>query len=118
MSTHPPIAERIRILHSMAGASVAEYEEAYRKIKGKGVVPASALAGTGAVGLRATSVDTKPLEEVQEKIERTRETSDLMWRMGNYKTIDCECGTRLRIPPHFRALDVRCPHCGRIHPVP
>ena len=118
MSTHPPIAERIRILHSMAGASVAEYEEAYRKIKGKGVVPASALAGTGAVGLRATSVDTKPLEEVQEKIERTRETSDLMWRMGNYKTIDCECGARLRIPPHFRARDVRCPHCGRIHPVP
>jgi len=47
-STHPPIADRIRILRSMAGASMAEYERAYTQAKGKGgIIPPTALAGAG-----------------------------------------------------------------------
>jgi len=118
-STHPPIAERIRILRSMAGASLADYERAYRKARGgAGVIPAKTLALdglAGAVALRAPSPETKPVEELPQKVERARETSDLMWRLSNYKTIPCECGTTLRIPPNFRAPAVRCPHCGRIN---
>jgi heat shock protein HtpX len=119
-STHPPIAERVRILRSMAGASLTDYEQAYRQAKGAGIVPASALAlgGLGgAVALRAPSAETKPVEEFPQKVERARETSDLMWRLSSYKTIPCECGTTLRIPPNFRAPAVRCPHCGRINPI-
>jgi heat shock protein HtpX len=117
-STHPPIAERVRILRSMAGASLADYERAYQQAKGgAGIVPASALAGAGAMALRAASPETKPVEEFPQRVERARETSDLMWRLSNYKTIPCECGTTLRIPPNFRAPAVRCPHCGRIHQV-
>jgi heat shock protein HtpX len=52
-----------------------------------------------------------------EAAERARETSDMLWQINKYKTIDCECGTRLRIPPGFRAPNIKCPHCGRIHPV-
>ena len=112
-ATHPPIAERVRILRTMAGASYADYERAYKQMKGNGIVPASALAN-GAVGLRAATAPVA-VEEPTEEIERARDTSNLLWGMNDYKTIDCECGTRLRVPPDFRESTLQCPHCGRIH---
>jgi len=118
-ATHPPLVERIRILRSMdGGAGLAEYERAYRQVKGQGVVPATALSGAAAVGLRAASAESGPIEPAAEQVARARETSDLMWRMNNYRTIDCPCGTRLRVPPEYRRPSVQCPHCGRVHQTP
>jgi heat shock protein HtpX len=116
-STHPPISERIRILRSMAGASLADYERVYQQLHGvgKGAIPASTLALSHPTSLRSASAETTPVEP--DKIGRARETSDLMWRLGNYKTITCDCGTRLRIPPRFKEPSVRCPHCGRVNQV-
>jgi heat shock protein HtpX len=116
-STHPPISERIRILRSMAGgASFTEYESAYNKIHqgGGSIMPAATLAAVGAVPLRAAEVEAAPAED---KEKRVRQTSDLMWRLGNYKTIACKCGTKLRLPPKYKEPNIRCPHCGRINPV-
>jgi len=116
-STHPPLSERIRILRAMSGASYADYERSYEKVKGSRVVPASALADQSAVGLRSGSVQAQA-GEVQDKIDRTRETSDLMWRLNNYRDITCEnCGTLLRLPPSYKQPSVRCPHCGHISEV-
>jgi heat shock protein HtpX len=43
-ATHPPIAERVRILRAMSGASFADYEQTYAEVTGKhGAVPRSAL---------------------------------------------------------------------------
>jgi heat shock protein HtpX len=116
-STHPPISERIRILRSMAGASLADYERVYQQLHGtsKGVIPASALALSHPASLRAAEAEAESKEP--DRIEKARSTSDLMWRLGNYKTITCDCGTRLRIPPKFKEPTVRCPHCGRVNQV-
>ena len=116
-STHPPISERIRILRSMAGASFADYEQVYQKVRGTGVgvIPASALALSHPTSLRAAEAGAA--SEEPDKTERVRQTSNLMWQLGNYKTITCDCGTKLRVPPRFKEPAVRCPHCGRINPV-
>lgn len=114
-STHPPISERIRILRSMAGVSFSNYEEAYNKLHGsrRGILPGSALAPTQTVEIRAPRPE--PVEPVKASVERRRDTSEALWQMNDYKTLTCECGTRLRIPPKLRNSAVRCPHCGRIN---
>jgi heat shock protein HtpX len=121
-STHPPIQERIRILRAMSGAALADYDQAYRQAKGqkRGIAPASALAldkMSGVVGLREASPEAKAEEKAPQKVERTRQTSDMMWRINKYRTINCSCGTKLRVSPEFKGVNVKCPHCGRILPV-
>jgi heat shock protein HtpX len=121
-STHPPIQERIRILRAMSGAALADYDRAYREARGQkgGIAPASALAldkMSGAVALREPSPEAKAEEKAPQKVERARETSDMMWRLNDYKTLNCPCGTKLRVSPKFKGVNVKCPHCGRILPV-
>lgn len=112
-STHPPISERIRILRAMAGASFNDYNEAYGQVHhGRGIVSTTSVSAVGAVGLREVSAQPEPEPD---KITRTRETSDLMWRLNKYRTIDCECGDKLKIPPNYKGSTIKCPHCGRTH---
>ena len=116
-STHPPITERIRILRAMSGASMEDYNQAYQQTHagGRGVIPASAVASASAVGLRAAKPETGRAQPEPDKAGRTRETSDLMWRLNKYRTIDCACGDKLKIPPNYKGASIRCPHCGRTH---
>ncbi|MBI4187771.1 MAG: M48 family metalloprotease [Chloroflexi bacterium] len=116
-ATHPPLADRIGILRAMGGASYADYEKSYQKVKASSVIPASALAGAAAVEVRTASPGAEA-GEVQEQIERTRETSDLMWRLSNYRSLTCEnCGVRLRLPPNYDEPSIQCPRCGHINQV-
>ncbi len=117
-STHPPISERVRILRAMGGASFTDYNSAYASVhKGGGsAVPTSALAGAaGAIGLRAAS--SEGAVGNPSKLERTREVNDLMWQKNNYRVINCDCGTKLKIPPKIKKSAIKCPHCDRTHSV-
>jgi len=119
-STHPPISERIRNLRSMAGGvSLVDYDSAFRQVHkgGGGVIPPSAIAGADAVSLRPAVPEAAQREAKLGRVERTREVSDLMWRLNDYKTITCACGTKLKVPPKLKSANVKCPHCGRVHRV-
>jgi heat shock protein HtpX len=114
-STHPPISERIRILRAMAGASFNDYDQAYRQAHGgKGVIPAASLAAA-TVPIKTIKLEGEAGE--LNEVQRARETSDVMWRLSNYKTITCDCGAKLRVPPQFKEPQIKCPHCGRTHQV-
>jgi len=119
-ATHPPLSERIRILRAMAGgASYADYDKAYQQVHkgGASIMSAATLAGAAPVGLRA-AVPEAPLKEPEpSRVERTREVGDLLWQKSGYKFIDCECGTKLKVPSNLGRATVKCPHCGRTHQI-
>ena len=114
-STHPPISERIRILRAMAGgASFVDYESAYRKMHpGQGILSKATVGAVGAVGIRQASASVPGEMALAEKTARNREVSDLMLRLNQYRTVDCECGARWKIPPGFKDDSVLCTRCGR-----
>ncbi len=113
-ATHPPLAERIKILRKMSGAGYYDYEKSYESIKNSRII--------GAASLSAESVQTRQATpgtqagEFQDKVNRTRDTSNAIWRMNNYRNVSCEgCDTLLKLPPSFQNSAVRCPHCGHIN---
>ena len=115
-STHPPLGERIKILRAMAGgASLADYEKAYEQVKGKRgtLIPATALAGAGAVGLRGASDEPGAAGDVAASVQRRREVSDALNQASGYRTVTCECGTKWKVPMNFRDDKILCTRCGR-----
>ncbi len=120
-STHPPIDERVRILRSMGGASFADYEESYRKLKGgKGVIPSSAMDGIGAMpgsAARAATAAAASAGTGTDPRRQARETDDFFYDKYGYDRIECPCGTILKVPPSFKSGQVKCPRCQRKHDV-
>jgi heat shock protein HtpX len=110
-STHPPIKQRIKILRSMAGgASYVDYDRAFRQITGKrGVIPPSAAKEAQPVPVRQASAAE------EDHTQRVRETTDVLWKLGNYAFITCPCGVKLKIPPGFKQPAIQCPRCQRAH---
>jgi len=113
-STHPPIDERIRILRSMGGQGFAAYDASYRSVRGgRGVIPGSALKEEG-----GPAAPAPPREEVSaSQREIARQVDDLFYRKGGYRTVDCPCGTILKIPPDFKSHAATCPRCGTLHKI-
>ncbi len=118
MSTHPPTKDRIHILRSMGGASLADYQAACATAKKGSVVPGRALKASRPVGIRPPWKDEKSGRPERGAKQKARETSDMMWKLNKYIFITCACGARLKIPPGFKSPQVKCPRCQRTHDIP
>ena len=115
-STHPPTAERIRILRSMTqGASFRDYSAAYTKITGsKTIVPPSALAEKDDIKLRPRSI----ADEQAQRRPQIHQVGDIMRKTAGFAFLACPCGLNLKVPPNYKHANVGCPRCGRILPLP
>jgi len=114
-STHPPIAERIKILRAMGGAGFMNYQEAYKEIKGNkgGVIPDSGMKEGDDPGIRKAF--DSPMADDKKSMKRN--TGDLMMAVNDYFFIDCTCGLRIKIPPEYKHKTVSCTRCGTVHDV-
>lgn len=138
-STHPPLAERVRILRTMAGgAGYGAYEAAYRRVRarsligartlaadpappprspprtgplsGAGAVPAPLAAATAAVVAAGAAAEAAKAAQAAEA-RRMRAASDAWLSAAGYRRRRCEaCDATLKVPPEV-AVD-RCLRCG------
>ena len=108
--THPPTGERIRILRSMAGASLSDYEAAYRQARGGGLIGAESLKAAPAQAVRDASDEGPVLSRVDARAT--------IRRSAGYAHVRCTCGLEIGVPPGYDRKEIRCVRCGSVWPVP
>ncbi len=116
-STHPPTEDRIKILRSMAGAGLVEYEAAFRQIQGENKHCIGERTLSSAESIQKREARSEP-DKKKESIARLQEVNDLLTRYGGFTFIPCVCGVRIKVPPEFKRDTIGCPRCGRNHPIP
>lgn len=113
-STHPPAEERINILKSMISGDFSSYSNAFSKITKKelGIDTKSAPKPAGTVfPIQGENI----LGGQFSVLDNARETVNLAWAMGGYSFINCDCDTKLKIPPEYTDIEISCPHCQKKH---
>jgi len=110
-STHPPIAERIRILRSMSqGASYQDYARAFAAVThAQSPLPAAALTGEE-VAIRSAPA---PVAGPETAGKQVHQIGDIMRRVNGFQFLTCACGLKIKVPPQFGADTIRCPRCSR-----
>jgi len=116
-STHPPAAERIRILREMGGGAFLDYQRAFSKVKGKPsmIIPTSGLRKDEPVRIRDAHPDVAGEDTA---LHRAHETLDMMRAANGFLFLICACGLKLKIPPDFEDDHVACPRCKKDNVVP
>ena len=109
-ATHPPTSERIQILRAMTGASLADYETAYRRAAGGSLLSPATIKGGESQGIRAPS-DEGPVE--------TQDTTrSISHRLHGYLRLPCACGLEISVPEGYEQDSIRCVRCGSVLPIP
>ena len=109
-ASHPPTTERIRILRSMTGASLADYESAYRRAKGGSLIGSTTLSSAPQQSIRTAS-NAGPIQTRQD-------THDLAHRSSGYLRLHCNCGLEISVPEGYEQDTIRCIRCGSVLPIP
>ena len=115
-STHPPIAERVKILRNMThGAAFKDYSDAFAAVThNKSVVPATALTKEEIAIREGQARQGK--QQAQKK--QMRQVGDIMRKVNQFVFLTCLCGLKLKIPPNFKADKVKCPRCSKSLDIP
>ena len=109
-ASHPSTAARIRILRGMAGASLKDYEEAYRRAKGGGLIGTSSLGSAPQQTIRAPSNEGP--------IESRHGALDMKRRVHGYVSLHCSCGLDIHVPEGYERDEIRCVRCGNVLQIP
>ncbi len=113
-STHPPVEKRIKILRSMAGASLSEYNRAAESVLGKRLIRNDG-EDSEPVQVRRPS----PMEAIGAMAAAAAlSAADTHRGLQGYRATLCSCGLKLKIPPTFSEDEIECPRCGKMVPVP
>ncbi|MFW6171521.1 MAG: M48 family metalloprotease [Planctomycetota bacterium] len=111
-STHPPPAERIKVLRGMGGnADFHAYDQAFSQATGKHVLGTRTLSATDRVDVRApTALD----DDGGSPHQRLRQASNAFLAGAGYTRRTCgHCDAVLKIPPERRGRRMACPRCGK-----
>lgn len=108
LSSHPPIQDRIKILRSMLNGDLSSYDSAYSQVTKQ--------------DLNIETTPVSPVNIIQNAVQNQfsavdnmRQTTNMIWAMNNYIFIECDCGTKLKIPPEYTDIEINCPHCSKAH---
>ncbi len=134
VKTHPPVEERIAILHGMTGNfSLAAYQKAWlnsSSSRRRSLFTPLELTYIAAAANEYTPPREAPLSERLKPgklglgkashraadnvpIAGRIEINDTFRQDLGYRFIDCECGLRIKIPPYLHAEKIRCPKCKK-----
>lgn len=109
-SSHPSTTERVRILRSMAGASLHAYEAAYRQAKGGGLIGRQSLAEAPEESIRPPSTEGP--------IETRHDARDVICRTYGYLNVTCNCGLKMSVPEQYPQTDLHCLRCANVLALP
>lgn len=116
-STHPPIADRVKILRRMSGASYVDYSRAFTETtKHPTVLPASCHKDQDPLAVRQASAPAAQAGARQTHV--LHQAGDIMRQVNGFAFLSCTCGLKLKIPPNFKAGKVQCPRCKQSLDVP
>ena len=117
-STHPPTGLRIKILRAMmGGAGYSDYQSAFQKLSGEkqAIIPMSELRKQEAISIRKPVAISRVKKSQKNSF---REAGDIIRAMSNFSFIMCACGMKMKIPPDFKKMFIKCPKCHRRNTIP
>ncbi|MBN1327285.1 MAG: hypothetical protein JW996_04985, partial [Candidatus Cloacimonetes bacterium] len=113
--THPPIANRIKILRSLGSViSFSNYTAVYNEVLNvnKTLFPRDIIEDE-------TKLETKQRDIAESNIldpaVSLRKMKDIIHYLDNHFIVKCTCGLKIKLPKDFPCHELHCPRCGYIH---